>query len=655
MGIRDTRWRAAGSVLGPTCIVALLLGAGAPARSADDPLPAEAAATAPSTGVPAGKQDASERREVRDPYFGATLYDFFQSRYFSALTGLMVSQQFGRVAHHADEAEILRGGLYLSYGLHREAAEIFTRLIDQGAPPAIRDRAWYYLAKIRYQRGLIPQAEEALGRIRGRLPPPLEDDRTLLAANLLMMRGDYAGAAVRLGALAKGDNASLYARYNLGVALVKSGEVARGSEMLDEIGVEPAVTEEFLSLRDKANVALGFAALQNKDPERAKVYLGRVRLSGMLASRALLAFGWASDELHQPKEALVPWMELAGRDTSDAAVLEAKLAVPYAMAQIGAYGPALEQYGAAINAFDEESNRLDGSIAAIRTGKLLDALIARNPGEEMGWFWNIDQLPEMRHGGHLVPVFAQHEFQEAFKNYRDLQFLARNLQDWESKLDVIGDMLDNRRQAFADRLPQVQVRERDVNIGRLEKRRDALGAELQDAGKKGDGVAFADARERALAVRLERVRAILDRQGASAEEEARARYRRVAGALGWQLVQEFPQRLWDTQKDFKQLAVELLQARERDARLVAAQREEPARFDRFGARIVALQQRVQALKPKVAQLVALQRQAVEDLAVADLEQQKERLAAYGNQARFAVAQLYDRAGVAQDSAHAPKP
>ena len=38
-----------------------------------------------------------------------------------AITGLMVSQHFDRVAPHADEAEVLRGGMLLSYGMHQEA------------------------------------------------------------------------------------------------------------------------------------------------------------------------------------------------------------------------------------------------------------------------------------------------------------------------------------------------------------------------------------------------------------------------------------------------------------------------------------------------------------------------------------------------------
>ncbi len=617
------------------------------------------AGAAPAVAPAAAPPRAPAALAVRDPYYGVALFDFFQEHYFSSLADLMVAQHFGRLEHQRDEAEVLRGGLYLSYGLHREAAVIFTRLIDAGVAPPVRDRAWYYLAKIRFQRGMPVEAEEALGHIQAPLPRALEEDRALLKANLLMVRGDYPRAAVLLKPLADAEGAAPYLRYNLGVALVRSGTVARGSELLDELGVEPAESEELRSLRDRANVALGFAALQDKDPERARVYLARVRLSGMEANKALLAYGWASDAQQQARAALVPWSELAARDISDPAVQEAQLAVPYALAELGADALALEAYGKAVAAYDRENTNLDETIAAIRAGRFLDGLLERNPGDEMGWFWKIGQLPELPHPAHLAAVLAQHEFQEGFKNYRDLQFLARNLRDWTGRLDITDDMLANRRQRYAQRLPQVRMDERKVDLGRLDARRSALAADLRAAEDWGDGRVFADARERALAERLERVRASLERLRTDpvlAPEEqaaARERYRRVAGALGWELAQGFAVRLWEAKKSLQRLDAALAQAHASDAALAAAQRSEPGHFDNFAARIVVLRQRIAALQPLIAALGAEQRQALEQMAVDELERQRERLVAYSNQARFAIAEIYDRASLSRDAAHAP--
>ena len=596
---------------------------------------------------------------VQDPHYGDTLFRFWQDQYFTAITGLMTSQHFNRVAQHADEAEVLRGGMLLSYGMHKEAGEIFAQLIERGAAPSVRDRAWYYLAKIRYQRGFIEQAEEAMARIENNLPLALQEERVLLQSQLLMARGDFAGAAQVLETLAKSSSAGLYARYNLGVALVRSGDLPRGIAMLDEVGKAPAPSEEFKALRDKANVALGFAALTDEKPEAARAFLERVRLSSMLSNKALLGFGWASSALKEHKRALVPWTELTsgapGRDAGDAAVLEARIAVAYAYAELGAYGQSLERYQDAIGAFDREHVALDESIGAIRKGKLLDGLLEKNPGEEMGWFWNIQELPEMPHASHLNQVLAQHEFQEAFKNWRDLRFLSKNLQGWADTLGIYNDMLSNRRQAYADRLPKVRDEAGKLNIAEATKRRDALASELDKAELDADHAALADAVRRAQIERIADLQVLLQRAGTDPEVAAAAdRVRRVAGALTWQLAQEFPDRLWNAKKAVRSINMEIELAQARDAALAQAQRDEPARHEAFAQRIATLEGTIRALIPKVAAITNEQQGQVQELAVAELTRQKERLTAYTTQARFAVAQLYDRAALARKPDEASK-
>ncbi|MEO8154859.1 MAG: hypothetical protein ABI605_17475 [Rhizobacter sp.] len=602
---------------------------------------------------------------IKDPHYGDTLFYFYQEKYFTSVTGLMVSQYFNRVSHHADEAEVLRGGLLLSYGMHREAGEIFSQLIEKGASPAVRDRAWFFLAKIRYQRGLMADADDALGRIEKNLPPDMEEERVLLKANVLMAQGDYAGAVKVLDAVAdtakeisKGTTSgALYARYNLGVALVRSGDPVRGSALLDQIGrapTPPQATEEFRSLRDKANVALGFTALQDNHPEIAFGQLERVRLEGMQSNKALLGLGWASASIKDYKKALVPWTELMQRDASDSAVLEANIALPYAFGQLGAYGQALERYNDAISVYERENTGLDESIAAIRSGKLVDGLLERNPGEEMGWFWSIRELPQMPHAGHLTSVLAQHEFQEAFKNYRDLQFLSQNLQQWQDNLGVFVDMLDNRRKAYTERLPGILAKARDSGVGDFTQRGAALTAEVATAEEQADGLAFADDKERELLDRLESVQSTLKAAGNDPEmAAARERHRLAAGAMTWRLSQSYSARLWEAKQALQTLDAGLVEARQHQAALEQAQRDEPARFDRFAERIAELGKRIEVLIPRVAALGKEQQEALQELAVAELTQQKERLVAYSTQARFAVAQLYDRANKGKEADHAP--
>jgi len=385
--------------------------------------------------------------------------------------------------------------------------------------------------------------------------------------------------------------------------------------------------------------------------------LQRVRLQGMASDQALLGFGWAADAMEDPARALVPWLELAGRDPTDASVLEAQLAVPYAYAELGASAQALERYQVAIKNFDIENANLDATIGAIRQGRLLEGLMKRNPEDKMGWFQRFDDLPLIPHARHLTPVLAGNEFQEAFKNFRDLLYVGHNLADWKDNLGVFDAMLATRRQAFADRLPQVREQAGNVGLERLQQRSDADAADLKAAEASGDGVAFADANERALRARVERVRetlaALPPESGADVSlAEARERLRRVEGALSWQLAHAFAARSWDAKKAQQQTEAALVDARAHDAELAQAQRDEPARFEAFAKRIAELNARLDALIPRVAAVAQAQQAALNDIAIAGLVQQKERLAGYAAQARFAVAQLYDRATEPKEGEHA---
>lgn len=596
-------------------------------------------------------------KKIEAPHYGDTLFEFFQDKYFSALTGLMTSQNFTRLAPHDDEAEVLRGGMLLSYGNHREAALVFERLIDQTASAAVRNRAWYYLAKIRYQRDLPAEAQAALARIDGPLPGKLEEDRLLLEGQVLLARGDTANAVRVLEPLAQPGRPDVYAseapssafaRYNVGVALLKSttpADRARGAALLNAIGTEWAGTEEQRNLRDRANLALGFAALQQERGADARTFLERVRLNAQQSNKALLGFGWAAASLKQFDKAVIPWLELTQRDPGDAAVLEARLALPYAYAELGASGQALSLYEKTVADYESENLRLDQSVAAIRNGRWVQTLLDRNPSDQMGWFANVRDLPDaadMPHASHLSQVMAQHAFQESFKNLRDVLFLERNLTQWRDNLVVFRDILDHRKKTFAERLPSAQggASAAAQSLAAIRQRRDALAGELMQAETAADGAAYANAQERAALARIASMKTVLRD---NPDAEVAERLKRVEGALTWQLAREYAPRRWAMQRDMTTTNTTLAEAEQRYAALQAAQQSEPQRFEAFAARIAALESRIGGELPRVAALAREQQGVVQEIAIAALQEQKERLAAYTGQARFAIAQLVDKA------------
>jgi len=593
-------------------------------------------------GAPAiGLED---KRAVRDPHFGEVLFFFFQENYFSLFTQLMTAQHFARVSHHAAEAELLRGGMLLSYGLHQEAGRIFQALIDAGAPPSVRDRAWFYLAKIRYQRGYAAEAEDAIARVHGSLPGDLEDERLVLHATLLLHRRQYPEAVAMLRKTSERSGWAAYGSYNLGVALIKAGERDTGVGLLDAIGRTAASGEERAALRDKANVALGYAFLQGDAPSQAEPYLERVRLTGLLSSKALLGLGWAHAALDKYERALVPWMELLDRSAADTAVQESLLAVPFALGKLGAFRQSLARYEQALEAYTRETGRLDDAIAAIRRGALVENILRDNPGEESGWLWRVRELPDTPEGRYLTDLLASHEFQEGLKNYRDLRFLSRNLETWAKNIGSFRDMLATRRQGFAERLPRVIAGERALQAERL---RAAYSREVQALARiesDGDAEALAGEKERMLAMRLERVRAGLESAGEPAQREtAREKYRLLRGLLAWDLSAQYSMRLRDEKKSLQETGRLLAETEARRQALRRAQAQVPGSFGEFDKRIESLRDRIEQARSDVGAAAQAQEHYLAELAVTELVRRREQIAVYITQARFAVAQIYDRA------------
>lgn len=594
---------------------------------------------------------AAERREVKEPFYGEVLFYFYQQKYFSALSHLMTSQQFDRLGQHSDDAELLRGGMLLSYGQHVEAGRIFDRLMEKGVTPALRDRIWFYLAKIRYQRGYLEEAEQALARIENNLPGDLEDERRILDATLLMSRQEYRKAAERLEGLNTKSSWSHYGRYNLGVALVKAGEPNKGIALLEQVGRLKTQDPELMALRDKANVALGFTYLQDGWPELARGYLERVRLNGLLSNKALLGMGWAYSVRDDQERALVHWNELQNRNRLDAAVQESILAVPYALGKLGAYRQSLAKYEEAIDLYTNETNQLEASIGAIRAGKLGALLLQEDTAEERGWFWKLEHLPDAPESRYLEHLLAGHDFQEALKNYRDLRFVQARLEQWASDIAIYGDMLSTRRTGFANRLPQVLQSRRVQDLPKLKSKRDALAQALMRIENEASTDALATPKEQEQLARLERIRERLRRR-IDTSEESQERFRRIQGLLTWNMAVDFKARQWEARKSLNELDGLLQESESRRVALELAQRETPARFRTFGERIEALAPRIQQLRARAQELARAQENYLGELAIAELRQQQERLATYLTQARFAVAQTYDRSS---DGAVPPPP
>lgn len=577
---------------------------------------------------------------VEDPHYGEVLFYFYQGEYFDAIVRLLAAESMQRLPNHDDEAELLLGGLYLSYGQHGEAAAIFDRLLAGNTSESVRDRTWFFLAKIRYQRGYYPEAEAALTQISGKLPKELEPERRMLHAQVLMRQDRYAEAAEVLDRWRGDEDWVTYARFNLGVALVRSGEIDEGARLLDKVGQIDEGSDERLGLRDKANLALGYAWLQDGRPEAARPVLQRVRLEGPFSNKALLGVGWADAELGNYRRALVPWMELRDRDLLDSAVQESLLAIPYALAKLEATSQAADHYVNAVEAFVEEAQAIDLAIDDIRSGRMVEALLAEDRGSAMGWYWQLESLPRATESRYLYHLLASHRFQEALKNYRDLRLLERNLYDWRDSLEVFSDMLETRELAFVIRLPKVERALAAADLDELDAGRRSLAGIVAEIARTENTLGLATPREYELWSTID---ALSGHPDLATDPEAREKLRLIEGVVEWQLARNFKARMWRQQKSLRDIERALVAARRARNSVVKARNTEPELFAEFNARIAGLEPRIDTVLAKVERLRARQEAFLGRLAVRELQAQQRRIDTYMTQARFALASIYDRA------------
>ena len=581
---------------------------------------------------------------IRDLHYGDVLFYFFQDDDFEAITRLTAYQQWKYIPHHEAEGQLLLGGLYLSLGMHNEAGERFKTLLTDDVPTGVRNRAWFYLGQIWYARGYLDEAADALRKINGRMSAELEAQREHLFANVLMHQGKF-DEAIRLLATARGPSIwSAYARFNLGVALIRKDRIADADAFLTGVGTMNATTPERLALKDRANLALGFAYLQAKNPEKARVSLERVRLTGPYSNKALLGVGWADAALGDYKSALVPWLELRDRNLLDAAVQESFLAVPYAYGKLSANAQSAEFYETAVEQFNAEDKSLDEAIGRIRDGKMIKDALSSDKDGHHGWFWQLKDVPEAPESRYLYALLASYDFQDGLKNYRDLTFMGKTLDKWGDNMEAFGDMIDTRERAYVERTPKVDALLSSGAVDKLQQRRTDLETRVNSIEKDGDVSALGSDEEREQWARILRLEAALQGAPDTPENaELRDRVKLVKGVLYFRLNDSFKARMWQQHRAIKDLDVALHEAQSRWIRVDRARKSVPNNNGEFAARVAALQERIAALQARLAATQEKQTIYLAQLAVHELDDQKTRLAAYQVQARFALATMYDRA------------
>jgi tetratricopeptide (TPR) repeat protein len=596
--------------------------------------------------------------DLRDFYFGEALYHAFQGQFFDALQRLdtevalyrgLDQPELDTLHYHINDAEFSVGDFELNYRMHHRAGRAIKAVLEGAVDEAVRNEAAFRLARIHFQKGQLDDALNALDRIKGTVPLEIRDDVEFLRANVYMATGRASEAVKVLQQVRSEENLAGFVAYNLGIALLLDGRPQEAIEQLDKAGQLSANDPAGVAIRDKSNLVLGTMLFESGSFDRARQSVDRVHLEGPFSNQALLRAGWAEASAKHYDRALVPWNILADREPTDVAVQEVMLAVPHAYASLNLHGRAAITYGRALELFSNQIKRVDASIDSISEGRFLKALIREESRQDETWVIRLRTLPEAPETYYLMELMASHDFQTALHNYLDLEDLQSRLITWKTSLDAFDDIIRLRRENYEPLLPEVdaQFRELDLRIRlRLEQRKH-LSERLRTmlTAPRPDFLATAD--EQIAAERL----ALIEKQlGESDSPESlafRARVARLRGALAWQMETEYNERLTAAHVHLNELNAETAALNRQYDAFVRARQAAMHSYVGYDVQISRLRERVNEAKERVDMLMARQGHMIETVAINQLQARRERLVAQQTEARYGVADSYDRAARAQ--------
>lgn len=596
----------------------------------------------------------SAPKELKDLYFGEALYCAFQQEWFDAIARLdteltmyrgLDEPQLDTLYAHFDHAEFAVGDFELAYRMHLRAGRAIKAVIEGNVDDGTRNEAVYRLARMYFQKDQPLNALFAIERIKGEIPSEIRDDVAFLRAQIFMVNGRFADAAEIFRDLQDVKSLEGFSTYNLGIALLRDGKETQGRQLLDQAGQVNGSQPLTLAIKDKSNLVLGSKLMEEKHFEEAKQILDRVRLSGPFSNRALLGSGWADASRDQFQSALVPWSILMTREVTDASVQEAMLAVAYAYGKLNVYSKAALMYGQALEKFNAEVDKLDASIKSIREGHFLKALVREELKQNANWVVKLRRLPQTPETYYLLEMMASHDFQESLKNYLDLEQLRRKLEAWQGDLAAFEQIINIRRAYYEPLLPAIdrefrrldsQMRLRLAQRDRIDKRLNAmLVAPRPDY--------LATSQERIMAQRMAALERKLSGIRGSARLEIEARIQRLRGVMKWNILTQYDQRFTEAHKHLRGLNQEVDRLKKQYASFVRTRQAATQSYEGYGATIRRLQYLIREGGEKVKQLMARQGNQLEEMAVGELTNRRERLSEYQIKARFAMADSYDRA------------
>ncbi len=595
--------------------------------------------------------DTETEHAVKDLPYGVSLFHFFQGRYFSAISDILVAKHYKTLNSDDKNPELLLGGLYLSYGLHHKSADVFSNILNKEettTPLSIRDRAWFHLGKNHYKHGFLDDAEQALTSVKDSLSNNHNSERLFILSNIYVKTSKLDKA---LELIDQFDDSVWkdYAYFNIGTGLIRNNKINKGKELLSELANTAPKNRERQILKDKAILALAYTALKNSNPVEATKYFQSARLNDNEATKALLGIGWSLYKQNEFNQALIPWMELANRPPSDPSVQEALISIPYVFEQINNHHQALHQYNLAIDIYNKQLDEINKVIKIINNGEFIKQLNLDTLGKESATPFSILFNINAKSNQYLLPLISSNDFHEALKTYQELNYLNFTLNHWQRGLPALNIILNEKTNTYNSRLKDT-VHSPKLKLSKLmQKRRNKLARQIKEIESTESSLMLANSKEletlKLLSKTEIRLNKLKNLEDLSEEEE---KLKLLNGLMHWKITTDYKSRIWEAKKNLKELDKTLYKMHAAIYSLSNVWKNAPDKFKDFSLRIKDKSKRIAELKKKMNKSLKFQEAYLQGMAMKVINTHRNRIKLYHDRALFAKARIYDSLIVKND-------
>ncbi len=276
-------------------------------------------------------------------------------------------------------------------------------------------------------------------------------------------------------------------------------------------------------------------------------------------------------------------------------------------------------------------------------GSFLKALLREEGRLDKDWVIHLRELPQMPETFYLMQLMASNDFQVMLQNYLDLEELRQRLESWGTNYAAYNDIIELRRRYYEPLLPSIDAKFRKLDsVIRLRmEQREKLDKKLKKMLVAPQPEFLATAQER---IAKQRIAAMEKRlRGKHIDAQTRHRLERLKGAIQWNITTNYQARLTEAFEHLAALDKDIAVLQENYASFVRTRQAATQSYQGYDEQIRRLGIRTDNAIIKVDTLMKRQGHLLEVIAVNELVRRYQKLEAYQVQARFALAENYDRA------------